>query len=625
MVRRRGDGQGPDDNRVTVPSTASDVSRKNSWTSYWPNFVSALSYAILFGGVLTIGVAAYVVVISYSGLPYSDGWTEIFPAAAGVKQLSFTWLWQQHNEHRLLIPKLFLIADLRLFHAKQVFLLTSIFAVQLLHLLLLSWSMRVLGGWRGALWRTGTGLAAFCLFCPSQWENLVWGFQTCFVLPGLFATLSFVGLLLYWIAPQTASGTRRRWKFLVLSILAALGATYSLANGSILWPLLVFAALLLRLRPPAVWSFAIAGTVSTALYFHGYFRPLQHASPISSVQVPAKVFEYLAIYLGSPWVRQYDRSATFFGTAGLVVALCLVLRFRSYVQSRSALSVQLVLTLVFCLGTALITALGRVNLGLMQAFSSRYQTVALLFWCCLGLLLLAASEKRPVLAMVVQLFLFAVLVRGATLARLPIRQARWHGFQLNAAAATLLTGVNDNTQLEFAFPHPDYILDVLPYMREQRLSVFSGPLASQLGKPLDSLFRVVSSDSCTGAVQSVTTAGAGESQGLRITGWAWDYEHRRPPAEVVATSDGVITGLGPMGDWRPTIRATRPWMNTSFIGFDVYARSVARVCSRAALCHLARQSANSLLLRDKVVPVCPRAQNFRGEGLAKVQESSTIF
>jgi hypothetical protein len=212
----------------------------------------------------------------------------------------------------------------------------------------------------------------------------------------------------------------------------------------------------------------------------------------------------------------------------------------------------------------------------MQAFSSRYQTVALLFWCCLGLLLVVASSKGAfrVPALVVQLILLAVLVRGATLARLPIRQARWHGFQLNAAAAALLTSVDDTTQLQFAYPHPDSILDVLPYMREKGLSVFSRPLVAQLGKPLSSTFRVVSSDECIGALQSGAVVGAGESQGLRITGWAWDYEHRRPPVAVVATADGVITGLGAMGDWRPTIRATRPWMKTSFIGFDGYARRV---------------------------------------------------
>ena len=573
MVHRRSDRQGADAGRMNGRPARSREDATLREKSYAARASSALSWAILLGGTVTIGLAAYMVVISYSNLPFSDGWTPIAAAARGEKLLSFGYLAQQHNEHRLVIPKLFLAADLRWFHYQQGFLLASILVIQLLHWLLLSWSMRVLGGWHGATWRTGAGAAAFCSFCPAQWENFVWGFQVCFVLPGLFATLSFIGLLLCWTKTKQQAGRRQGWKFLALSILAALGASYSLANGNLLWPLLVVAAILLGLRTREVLSFAIAGAASTVLYFHHYFRPPQHASPISSFHIPAKVIEYLALYLGSPWVREYNRSAIFFGIAGLVLALCLAARSRSYVRGFSAFSVQLILTLTFCLVTAFITALGRVNLGPMQAFSSRYQTVALLFWCSLGLLVVAASHKRTVWAVGVQLLLFAVLVRGATLARFPIRQARWHGFQLNAAAVAVLAGVNDTTQVQLAYPPADYILDILSYMREKRLSVFSAPLASQRGKPLDALFRVVASDSCTGAVQSVTTVGAGESQGLRITGWAWDYENGRPPAEVVATAEGVITGLGAMGDWRPTIRATRPWMNTSFIGFDVYARN----------------------------------------------------
>ncbi len=161
-----------------------------------------LSYLILASGIATIGVAAYMVVICYTRLPWSDGWTQIFVGARGENPFSLHWLWQQHNEHRLLIPKIFLALDLRFFAARQKLLLAVIFIVQLLEWWLLCWSMRYLGGWRRAQWRTGAGLAAFCLFCPSQWENLTWGFQTCFVLPGFCATLSFVALLLYWERSQ---------------------------------------------------------------------------------------------------------------------------------------------------------------------------------------------------------------------------------------------------------------------------------------------------------------------------------------------------------------------------------------------------------------------------------------
>ena len=209
------------DNRVSVTSHYNDVLNLTPTTTIshgvlaakhgqaaTSRTVSLLSYAILLSGFLTLGVALYTVIINYSSLPFLDGWIQVEVAANGDSPFSPAWLWQQHSEHRLVIPKLFLAADLLLFQARQVFLLASILAIQLLHWGLLSWSMWVLGGWRGALWRTGAGLAAFCLFCPSQWQNLIWGFQVCFVLPQLLATVSFAALLLYWMG--YAEQARRR-------------------------------------------------------------------------------------------------------------------------------------------------------------------------------------------------------------------------------------------------------------------------------------------------------------------------------------------------------------------------------------------------------------------------------
>jgi hypothetical protein len=206
-----------------------------------------------------------MVVICYTTLPWSDGWTQIFVGARGENPFSLHWLWQQHNEHRLLIPKVFLALDLRFFAARQKLLLVTIFVIQLLEWWLLGWSMRNLGGWRAAQWRTGIGLAAFCLFCPSQWENLTWGFQTCFVLPGLFATLSFILLLSYWDRSHrrvVGAGT-----FVVLSVIAAIAGICSLANGLMLLPLLLLAAFLLRLRHTVLLTYATTALLSFVLTF----------------------------------------------------------------------------------------------------------------------------------------------------------------------------------------------------------------------------------------------------------------------------------------------------------------------------------------------------------------------
>lgn len=519
-----------------------------------------------------------MVVVCYTSLPWSDGWTQIFVAARGENPFSLRWLWQQHNEHRLLIPKLFLAFDLHFFAATQKLLLVSIFVIQLLHLWLLSWSMRTLGGWRGAQWRAGAGLVAFCLFCPSQWENLTWGFQTCFVLPGLFATLSFVLLLLYWDRSQQRMDGAG--KFVVLSVMAAVAGICSLANGLLLFPLLLLAALVLRLRYSVVATYATAAFITTALYFHNYLRPPQNSDPASSVRVPIRLVEYIATYFGSSWTfgnswtHHNLQTAPYFGFAGIVLTAIFLGRFRRIKAESHSFSALLLLIMLFCFGTAFLTALGRVAYGNGQAFASRYQTVALLFWLCLGCLAIATfqGKLRHIGMAVVQLLLVSIMLRGAALARFPLRDAREHSFQQRAAAAALITGVDDQPQIERTFPDADNVLGAVPFMREHRLSVFSQP------SPIDShgyisLFgRILSKDACEGELQTVDLIKDGRIEDVRISGWTWDIDKRRPATEILVTSNGSIIGLGATGDWRPTIRATRRYMNTSFVGFTAYAK-----------------------------------------------------
>jgi hypothetical protein len=230
---------------------------------------------------------------------------------------------------------------------------------------------------------------------------------------------------------------------------------------------------------------------------------------------------------------------------------------------------------MFCLGTAGITTLGRANSGLDQAFSSRYQTFALLYWWALLLLLLLPLFRRtqaqltPVIA---EACLLAIMLGGVHVAADAVRKARAHGFELNVAAIALMTGTPDRAQLQLIYPDPDYLWQLVPYMREKRLSIFAPSASPQLGERLDSVFHLASPEECVGAVQSVETVGGGSSPALKITGWAWDRKRQRSPAEIVAAAEGVIVGLGAMGDWRPTLRVTHPYLKTSFVGFAGYVQ-----------------------------------------------------
>ena len=574
----------------------------------------ALSYAILLGGGITIFVSAYMVVATYSSLPYWDGWRQIDVAANGFNPLNPSWLWAQHNEHRLVLPKIFLAIDLRFFQARQNFLLTSIFAIQLAHLALLSWSLRALGSWKGDLWRTGTGLAAFCLFCPSQNENFIWGFQVCFVLPLFFATLCFAALSLYAsqeIEPgieddaQQRPAKRPSRALLVISILGALAAAYSLANGNLLWPLILAGAVFLRLRFRVVLAIAAAGIASTALYFYQYARPEGHASPIASLAAPLQLLKYCATYFFSAWPH--------YGPPWLwilwLAALLLLLPVLTYVREFRALAVPLVLTIFYCLATALVTSAGRVNFGIAQAATSRYQSVALLFWCCLGLLLLggafAARRRSPSWFLAAQLFLLAVFIQGAFRSKDPISDARMHAFAQNTAAAALLTGVSDSAAFNnVVYPEPGVFPVTIPYMRANRLSVFSDSTASVLERTLESEFPLSDSVACFGTIEDIvpvrTSAGPALGPGLRMIGSAWDRRSNQAPAAIVITNDGKIVGLGATGGPRPQDQNASP-RRYRFEGFVAFLPPLPRGSTANFYAILRGSSPSACLIRRLAV------------------------
>jgi hypothetical protein len=512
------------------------------------------------------------VIVSYSSLPFWDGWVEIdFPATGSISVLE--WLWTQHNEHRLVISRLFMLADLHWFHARQVLLLSTIFAILCLQVVVLGWSMRVVGGWRSSLWRTGMGLAAFCLLCPSLWEMLVWGECVCFALPGLFAILSIVGLMLYWMRAQDPLSKPTTWRYLLLSVAAALGGSWSLLNGSLLWPLLFCAAALLRVRR-AVLTYAIAGLLSTAAYLYDYSPP---SYALNSARTPLATAEYLATYFGSSWVNDKFRLAVFLGLVGLVACFVLVLQLPGYVRRSRPLHVQLILIMLFCAGTGFITAFGRSGFGLIQASTSRYQAFALLFWCCLGLLLLASvvsrQHGRSGAILLMQLVILATMLGASMYARNPLIRARIHGFKINTAATSLITGVADTDNLKWVYRRPSYLFTLVPYMRQKHLSVFSEPISDLLDKPLTSEFELAPPSECTGALESSVAMNHATPPSLRISGWAWDYTRKEPPVAIVATSEGMITGVGAVGDWRLMDKAARPWMTTNFIGYTGYVQA----------------------------------------------------
>jgi hypothetical protein len=521
-----------------------------------------LSWGVLLSG-LGAGVAsAYIVITTYSPVPHWDEWS-LFAHLADGGGWSLAWLWAQHNEHRIFVTKLFFLLDVEFFHGTQKFLLVSIFLVQLLQVGLLSWSLHALGGLRGSAWRAGTGLIAYCILCPTQYENFVWGFQLQFVVPAAMATLAVLGLLLY-----QREGKAR---FLVACIAAATIATWSLANGMLLWPLLVFVAWWLRMKS-SIWTpLLTASLCNIALYFYHYHRTASKMTlPLLSLGERAR---YAVVYLGSTFVRHSSGTvALIAGILGICAALIFFVRVLRHGENPSPFLIELSFLMMLCLATAAATSSGRIHLGVEQATASRYQTFALLFWCCLGLaLLVRAAVNRTQFTALVALLLVMMLA-FATQVRLPLIDAQWHQLRLKMVGLSLMAGVHDDAVLADAYPDPQAVLRAAGYMKQHRLSIFAGKHYEQLGAPLDSAYRVSPASVCSGYISTTQVLPSGNEHGLRLTGYAWDDELKQPARDIVAVTAGRITGFGSNVAIPLTSKGAGPHSDPSQFGWVTFVR-----------------------------------------------------
>jgi hypothetical protein len=529
-----------------------------------------LSYLILLGGVLTIPAAACLTIASYTGVPFWDEWETDYSLLTAPHPLPLGWLFEQHSEHRILYFKLLQLADFHFFHGRQVLLFVSMFVSQLGFLVTMAWLLWRVGELRGARWRTAAGLAAFCLFCPSQWENFSWAFQVSFFASGLFALLAFLSVVLY----QRSGGTRRSdWSYVILGLTVVSIATYSNANGMLIWPLLFGMAAMLRVPLKLMGVYALFGIGISASYFFHYNSPPYHAQPLESLRHISTVVEYIARYFGSsfPW-STHDYEVTI-GWEAVLVAMALIAWTIARGHLRRPFPLILIGLMLFCLMTAFLTALGRINFGTDQALSSRYQTCALLFWFCLScLLLVLVSAEARFLTTILMAGIVVIMILAAANVESPFRVTRARRTWQNAASLALITRVPDYLTIAHITGSSELSWQVSLYLRDRHLSIFSTDLYRKLDQPLASVYHISPRSLCEGHVRSVKLVPdeRTDSVGLKIIGWTLDAKSQRPVRQIVLVEGGKIVGFGGLGfeEWDLVAALhSRQALRSGWIGF----------------------------------------------------------
>jgi hypothetical protein len=250
-------------------------------------------------------------------------------------------------------------------------------------------------------------------------------------------------------------------------------ATFSFASGLVCWLALLPAVWWggsgesTRARRVALAAWLAAFAVCAGLYLWDYHRPVDHASLLDGLRAPVRTAAYVTAYLGGAVAAWRPWAATAAGTAGLTVAAALVVWSLRHGKARGI--APFVSLLLYSLGAAGLTALGRGSEGVAQALSSRYGTPAMLFWVGalgVGLTTLRHAGPRTRAAL-----LAAAVVLSASLA-LNTR----HGFyalqerhrHYAPAAAALADG--DRALLHRLYPHPDLLDERLEFLRDNGLT-----------------------------------------------------------------------------------------------------------------------------------------------------------
>jgi hypothetical protein len=538
-----------------------------------------VSYFSLAMGSFIFISTLVAITCSYSGMLFSDEWGGD-PTASVVLHNLFA----QHNEHRIFIPRLFFLIDKYLFAGSNLFTLTANIAVQLCTAIILigiAYREESAAPIRTA-W--AIGLILGLLFSGYQYENLFWGFQISVFLVSTFAIAAFWVLAFRGVT----------WIGLLLAALLGTAATFSLANGILVLLILPLLAIALRLSWAHVMILATAFVVVLVIYLRGYHALANHNDPIQALRHLDQVVIFALTYLGAPitanvnsvfelldlnqvfgdlGLRLYDASVVI-GLTGCVVTAWYGYQMMRRPREFGPAHFTLLAMMAFVVGTAFVTALGRLDFSTQQAEASKYGTPVLMFWVAVLLMIWKARSltwnwlgtRMPIFASLVLL----TFVAGQSSLSATARE--WRDRELWVKTA-LLAGANDLDAFKPPiYFFPEQIADIGRALREERLSPFNESWAMWRGTSLKAHAAITGPERCIGWLDTVEPidlgAQASKTAAWRVLGWAWDIEHHSAIEKIVLVNNaGQVAGYALSRLSRPDVVAHEARVVDSFTGW----------------------------------------------------------
>jgi hypothetical protein len=462
-------------------------------------------------------------------VPWADQWNGMAPLFekwfAGT--LSVGDFWAQHNEHRCFVALLLMFGLGLLTRWNTV---AEMYATQVVLTLMLAIFIGMFLRDCKTRYRLWLMLPiGFLVFSLRQIENMVWGWQLAFVLVAgeAVAALACLSLL------NHPAG--RRLKYLG-ALLFATGATFSSAQGLVVWPV----GLLPLLLAPFQWTrkalliagWTAAGALAWLLYFHDYVRPYQQPPLAFS-------FKYFAAILGGSFFHGIYAGMIVGVIVLLLIAAVVILLYQKGHWRRHSFWLA-VLSYGFLIQLQI--TLGRSNYGLEQALSPRYSTCSLLI--IIGIYAILSNLRGKKLGRVI-FGLWAFFLALATVG-LMVCDVRGYQWGLNAWQNVdyhAFMAYTSDSQPDAVFTlnadvNSPLVRRIISLLREHRWSLFASSEPEALYAPPKADLPELS----VPAQIKLTNFGPDEQfKGIvYIAGWAVDSAAKDLVGGVFLDVDGVL-------------------------------------------------------------------------------------
>ncbi len=482
---------------------------------------------------------------SYTPVPTWDMWGPFLSAYKLGEAGGLSDIFSLHNEHRIIIARLFFWVDMYLFNGNTIFLIV----INYLLAAIAAWTLFLITRESPFYKEEKTTFSATAFLATSlcftwmQWENFTWAFQSQFFAAQLIPLIAFFLLYKSTVAPE--SSTRYFW----LACIAGVFSAGAMANGVIALALMAIVSFIFGMRRWQSLVLIALSLVISISYFHNFHTPGNHGSLGKTLlHQPLDSLHYVLLYIGSPAFFMTGKSSAA-TMAGLFILLSAIFfAIQTFRDRRNDYFIILLLTyLLYIGGSALGTAGGRLVFGLDQALSSRYTTPAIMAWATLAIIYTHYFHSRTNTIIKSIYLILTLSLIPQQLTALRNKEADLHEKLFAALAAELQ--IHDNKQIQVIFPSADYVLNASQEPSRLNYSVFGDRRIRDAREEIATKAptQLLGTAKCEGHLDLIQEVDGAPDQ-LAVHGWIYNYADSSVPSVVrILDKNGIIVGRAVTG------------------------------------------------------------------------------